>query len=82
MVIVANAGTNQLKTSHIGNIKMNTFGKKHNNVFGLNTYLIVVGEDTYQFQGYQHQLTDFMRELSWELGYDGFYKKDVKIYTI
>lgn len=52
------------------------------NTFGLNTYIIVVGEDTYSFQGYQHQLADFMRELSWELGYEGFYKKDVKVYTI
>jgi hypothetical protein len=52
------------------------------NKFGLNEYLIVVGEDTYQFQGYHHQLADFMRELSWELGYDRFYKKNVKVYTL
>jgi len=51
------------------------------NTFGLNTYIIVVGDDTYTFQGYRHQLADFMRELAWDLGYDGFYKKGVKIYT-
>ena len=52
------------------------------NTFGLNTYVVEIGDDVYTFQGYAHQFADYMRELSCELGYEGFYKKDVKIYTI
>ena len=56
MEIAVNAGTNQLKTFHIGSINMNTFG--------LNEYIIVVGDDVYELQGYAHDLATFMWELS------------------